>query len=473
MIHLKQNKNCPTIEPRDAFYGGRTNAAKLYHEISDNEKIYYMDFCSLYPYVLKNSRFPIGHPKRLYDFKTNDISIYDGLIFCSVNPPRDLYFPILPLRINNKLVFTLCHSCAKNNSNVCQHNIEERKLIGVWTTPELKKALEFGYEIIRIFEIWHFEEFSEINENSNGLFGDFINTCIKGKIEASGWPRENISEKEKDEYIKNYESNEGIILDKNNIEINPGKRHTFKLVVNSFWGKWGQNPMKMHKTEYIRQPEIFFNMLSDDTLEIDDAYLISENVIQVRYSKKCEFRDETNNSNVVIAAFVTAYARLKLFELINKLGKRCLYFDTDSAIFYAKPDDYIPKTGLYLGELTDEVKTVNEPDAYITKFLSCGPKNYCYEIFNPNQNKFEYVIKIKGLSLNFETNKLINFDSMKNIIDLHIQSQDTCINIPQFKFVTNNFNEVETKNFLKSFQLVFDKRVLNSDYTTLPFGFQY
>jgi hypothetical protein len=344
--------------------------------------------------------------------------------------------------------------------------------MGVWTTPELKKALEFGYKIIKIFEIWHFEEMYEVNENSNGLFGDFINTCIKGKIEASGWPRENMTEHEKDEYIKNYELNEGIKLNKDNIELNPGKRHTFKLVANSFWGKWGQNTMKMHKTEYVREPEKFFNMLSDDSLEIDDAYLISEHVIQVKYSKKAEFREESNNSNVVIAAFVTAYARLKLFELINKLGKRCLYFDTDSAIFYAKPEDYIPKTGLYLGELTDEIKSNDEPDAFITKFLSCGPKNYCYEVFKPIKNKFDYVIKIKGLSLNFDTNKLINFASMKNIIDLHIQSQHSCINIPQLKFITNNFNEIQTKNALKSFQLVFDKRMLFTDYTTLPFGFK-
>ena len=27
------------LEPRDAFYGGRTNAAKLYHECQDDEKI--------------------------------------------------------------------------------------------------------------------------------------------------------------------------------------------------------------------------------------------------------------------------------------------------------------------------------------------------------------------------------------------------------------------------------------------------
>ena len=28
------------LQPRDAFYGGRTNAAKLFHECQDNEEIW-------------------------------------------------------------------------------------------------------------------------------------------------------------------------------------------------------------------------------------------------------------------------------------------------------------------------------------------------------------------------------------------------------------------------------------------------
>ena len=30
------------LEPRDAFYGGRTNAAKLFHECAEDEKIRYV-----------------------------------------------------------------------------------------------------------------------------------------------------------------------------------------------------------------------------------------------------------------------------------------------------------------------------------------------------------------------------------------------------------------------------------------------
>ena len=37
-------------------------------------------------------------------------------------------------------------------------------------------------------------------------------------------------------------------------------------------------------------------------------------------------------SNVIVAAFVTAQARLKLYGILEKLNEPVLYFDTDSII---------------------------------------------------------------------------------------------------------------------------------------------
>lgn len=36
---------------RDSFFGGRTNATQLYYDVKEDEKIQYVDFCSLYPSV--------------------------------------------------------------------------------------------------------------------------------------------------------------------------------------------------------------------------------------------------------------------------------------------------------------------------------------------------------------------------------------------------------------------------------------
>ena len=64
----------------------------------------------------------------------------------------------------------------------CPHSNTERHLIGTWCTPEILKAVELGYTIIKVHEIWHF------NKTLVGLFRDHINTCLKIKEEASGWP---------------------------------------------------------------------------------------------------------------------------------------------------------------------------------------------------------------------------------------------------------------------------------------------
>ena len=46
------------LNPRDAFCGGRTNAVKLYHHETPGQKIHYIDYKSLYPWVNKTCVYP-------------------------------------------------------------------------------------------------------------------------------------------------------------------------------------------------------------------------------------------------------------------------------------------------------------------------------------------------------------------------------------------------------------------------------
>ena len=46
------------LNPRDAFCGGRTNAVKLYHRVTPGQKIHYIDYTSLYPWVNKTCCVP-------------------------------------------------------------------------------------------------------------------------------------------------------------------------------------------------------------------------------------------------------------------------------------------------------------------------------------------------------------------------------------------------------------------------------
>lgn len=71
------------LEPRDAFFGGRTEAFKLYEEATDDKHIKYYGVTSLYPWVNKTGKIPVGHSQIITDnFK--DISYYEGLIKFSV-----------------------------------------------------------------------------------------------------------------------------------------------------------------------------------------------------------------------------------------------------------------------------------------------------------------------------------------------------------------------------------------------------
>jgi len=56
-------KNSP-INIRDALYGGRAEATKTYYRVKEREKIHYVEVMSLYPYICKYGKFPLGHPNK-------------------------------------------------------------------------------------------------------------------------------------------------------------------------------------------------------------------------------------------------------------------------------------------------------------------------------------------------------------------------------------------------------------------------
>ena len=57
----------PPLNPREAFFGGRTNAIKLHHKVdeNENEKIEYRDIISLYPCANLECEYPSAIPSSL------------------------------------------------------------------------------------------------------------------------------------------------------------------------------------------------------------------------------------------------------------------------------------------------------------------------------------------------------------------------------------------------------------------------
>lgn len=172
---------------RHAFYGGRTNAAQLYfHEDKESMEASYVDFTSLYPYINKYGRYPVGHPEIIQgDFTLAGIQNreYFGVVKCRIVPPRKLLHPVLPVRIRGKLMFPLCFTCAKDFLASCCHEDMARAFEGTWCTPEVYRAMDLGYKVIAVREVHHFPE------SSVGMFTAFVNTFLKVKQEASGFPQ--------------------------------------------------------------------------------------------------------------------------------------------------------------------------------------------------------------------------------------------------------------------------------------------
>jgi hypothetical protein len=50
------------LNTRDLLYGGRTEATRLHYKVGERESIQYVDVMSLYPFVCKYFKIPVGHP---------------------------------------------------------------------------------------------------------------------------------------------------------------------------------------------------------------------------------------------------------------------------------------------------------------------------------------------------------------------------------------------------------------------------
>ena len=492
----KMNVQKP-INIRDSYFGGRTNALVLYKKFSEGEKGYYVDFTSLYPDILKYRKFPVGHPKRITEhfqqccskkcvgdcFYTpcegkHMVLPYFGIMKVTVLPPTGLIHPILPIKCNGKLKFPLCYKCAcTEQKGECTCVDSQRMFTHTYCTPELEVAINMGYEIVQVHEVLHWSqtEMYDTQTKKGGLFTKYINSFLKLKQEASGYPEHVQTEEDKDTYIEQYLLHEGILLDKNSIEKNPGMRSLSKLALNSFYGKFGQRN-NMNQSQTFNELGKLMNTLTDPSKKIIDFHILNENVISVDYKHSEDFEPQSINTNVTIASFCTSWARLKLWSVMNKLGERVLYHDTDSIIFSVKDGEYVPPLGEYLGQLTSELtckelgcrkKTCTEH--YIEEFVSCGPKNYSFKV-----NSGEVVCKVRGFSLNYKSSLILNFESMKEALMLwHCgEKPKELVTIKTELLRDRNKAIVFNRVVPKHYGVVYDKRRVLPDFTTLPFGFK-
>jgi hypothetical protein len=203
------------------------------------------------------------------------------------------------------------------------------------------------------------------------------------------------------------------------------------------------------------------------------VHIFNNDITHVSYKTTSHFKKDDEKTNVVIASFTTAIARLKVYSVLEMLGERILYYDTDSVIFVSKPGLPDPPLSDFLGDLTDELSckevgcTIGNQcqGHYIETFVCTGPKSYAYL----TNNTF-MVSKVKIFSLNHKNSQVINFNVMKDIVSHDVDSVTVHnpINISRDKYKMNVYNREK----FKKFQMVYTKWVIQPDgFNTLLYGY--
>lgn len=164
-------------------------------------------------------------------------------------------------------------------------------------------------------------------------------------------------------------------MDESKITHSSGLRQLAKTQLNSFWGRFGMRP-DLTRTCVIKCYDELVNKMFDHNIEIHSILPINDENMVLTYKDLEVARIPDKTTNVVIAAFTTAYARMELYKYLDMLGAdRVFYYDTDSILFSQSPGEAMPEKGDFLGQMTDELERFG-PGSYITEFVSGGPKNY-------------------------------------------------------------------------------------------------
>ena len=118
-----------------------------------------------------------------------------------------------------------------------------------------------------------------------------------------------------------------------------------------------------------------------------------------------------------------------------------------------------PSLGDYLGELKDETKGIP-----LTTFVSGGAKNYAYKLVDGST-----VCKIRGFTLNHRNSLTLNLETLQDLVISSDTSQSIISN--PYKIVRKD-GSLYTKEESKAYQIVYDKRFIDRDFKTFPFGWK-
>jgi hypothetical protein len=417
-------------DTRQAYYGGRCEVIK-----NTLENGYHYDVNSLYPYIMKNSAFPVGDCIKVSGTQAEKVyrsltACDYGKVFCHVKVRVDpsVYLPVLPLKRDGKLLFPT------------------GEFSGWWTWDELAFACTRGTEVIEVCGL-------QVFNKCKSFFSKYIKKCEYEKINSIG-----------------------------------AKREFYKLLQNTLYGKTGQ-----------RRERLTIKLQTATRLKILEYKKIDYiNVVITNGITCCQYIDQERRSPYIkphVAAMVTARARMLLFkgiEAIKRAGGHIYYYDTDSlvsdmplpsgmiddkeygkyklegeieqAIFlqpkvYAEkmkgedlavkmkgvPKMYMPAEISWYAETLQDLARYQNIEGDIRKEIFTGTERYKIMTAIKKQVSFNQPILIrKAIILNAPTKRAMNYD-LNDSLPLNIQAMDAAL-------------ETKQKDNYTRYQIKFDRR---------------
>ena len=127
-------------------------------------------------------------------------------------------------------------------------------------------------------------------------------------------------------YIADYSKNEEVKLDADKISKNHALHSIAKLMLNSFWGTFGQN-LRKSKTSFFYESEAdnFFQCISDPSKTIKDFHIISDDMLQLAWEDSEDMLKEDYQTNVFIAAFITCFTWVQRAPAVILKMRPCLF----------------------------------------------------------------------------------------------------------------------------------------------------
>ena len=242
------------------YYGGRTEA----YESGNYKNLYYYDINSLYPSVMKDFEYPLPNSvRKIHSPDPFFIKRLEGVSDVLVESPS-LNKPFLPVRVNKKLCFPV------------------GEFRGVYNHCELRKALELGYVIKKVYKQY-------VYDKTFLPFSDFVDFFYNKRLayKKDGSPMQ----------------------------------LPMKLILNTLYGKFGQRR--------VNDSTILDLRLIDNLKDLEKAMSFGDvKGDYVLINQERVFNGK--NAYPIIASYVTSYARIRMYDYIK--DDSVIYTDTDSII---------------------------------------------------------------------------------------------------------------------------------------------